>query len=97
LKHNKREKKKAFAQGLTGGKRCRRTSSDCPARKNAKIPEVVKVNNYQKYLEIGNFGMKKGKNCAYFTLVHYYRKLLIHVKKGTDNCVILKLKKCSSR
>jgi hypothetical protein len=38
LKHIKREKK-AFGQGLNGGKRSR--------RKNAKIPEVVKVNNYQ--------------------------------------------------
>jgi hypothetical protein len=47
LKHNKREKK-AFAQGLNGGKPSRRTPRGCLARKTAKIPEVVKVNNYQK-------------------------------------------------
>jgi hypothetical protein len=45
LKHNKREKK-AFAQGLSGGTRSRRTPWGCLARKNANIPEVVKVNNY---------------------------------------------------
>jgi hypothetical protein len=39
-----REKKK----DLNGGKRSRRTPWGCLARKNAKIPEVVKVNNYQK-------------------------------------------------
>jgi hypothetical protein len=38
----------------------------------------------KKYLQIVNFGMKKGKNCAYFTLVLYYRK------KRTENGVILK-------
>jgi hypothetical protein len=46
LKDNKR-KKKALAQGLNGGKRPRRASRRCLARKNAKIPEIVKVNNYQ--------------------------------------------------
>jgi hypothetical protein len=47
LKHNKREKK-AFAQGLNGGKRSGRTPGGSLARKNANIPEVVKVNNYRK-------------------------------------------------
>jgi hypothetical protein len=42
-----REKKKAFAQGLNGGTRSRKTLWGCLSRKNAKIPEVVKVNNYQ--------------------------------------------------
>jgi hypothetical protein len=35
-----------IAQGLNGGKRSRRTPGGCLARKNAKIPEVAKVNNY---------------------------------------------------
>jgi hypothetical protein len=43
-----------------------------------------KVFATKKYLQIVNFGMKKGKNCAYFTLVLYYRK------KRTENGVILK-------
>jgi hypothetical protein len=47
-----REKKKAFAQGLNGGTRSRRTPWRCLARNNAKIPEVVKVNNYQKILVV---------------------------------------------
>jgi hypothetical protein len=40
-------KENSFAQGLSGGKRCRRTPCGCLARKNATIPEVVKVNNDQ--------------------------------------------------
>jgi hypothetical protein len=54
LKHNKR-KKKAFAQGLNGG-----TRSGCLARKNAKIPEVVKANNYQiEFILLNNCSTKK--------------------------------------
>jgi hypothetical protein len=48
LKHNKREKK-AFAQGLNGGTRSGRTPWGCLARGSARVPEVVKVNNYQDY------------------------------------------------
>jgi hypothetical protein len=49
LKHNKR-KRGAFAQGLSGGKRCRRTPYVCLARKNVKITQVAKVNNYPYFL-----------------------------------------------
>jgi hypothetical protein len=41
-------KENSFAQGLSGGKRCRRTGRSpggCLARKNAKIPQIGKVNN----------------------------------------------------
>jgi hypothetical protein len=39
-------KENSFAQGLSGGKRCRRTPCGCLARKNAKIPQIIgKVNN----------------------------------------------------
>jgi hypothetical protein len=48
LETQQERKKKAFAQGLNGGKRSRRTPQGCLARKNAKIPEVVKVNNYHR-------------------------------------------------
>jgi hypothetical protein len=48
LETQQERKKRAFAQGLNGGKQSRRTPCGCLARKNAKIPEVVKVNNYQK-------------------------------------------------
>jgi hypothetical protein len=33
---------------LSGGRRSRRTPWGCLAGGNARIPEVVKVNNYQK-------------------------------------------------
>jgi hypothetical protein len=52
LKHNKTGKTRPFAQGLSGGKRCRRTPKGCLARKNAKIPQVGKVNNYQKCVRL---------------------------------------------
>jgi hypothetical protein len=42
-------KENSFAQGLSGGKRCKRTPWGCLARKNGKIPEVAKVNNDQNF------------------------------------------------
>jgi hypothetical protein len=40
-------RKKGFAQGLSGGKRSGRAPWGCLARGSARIPEVVKVNNYR--------------------------------------------------
>jgi hypothetical protein len=60
------------AQGLSGGKQCRRTPCGFLARKNAKIPEVVKVNNDQKMYLFNQ--LKCGNNiiCSYSILYRVF-------------------------